>query len=439
VSEGRPLLEAVLRAGLAAADPYEAVRRHVRRDGGALAVAGHTLEPGARLTVVAAGKAAAAMAAGLEAVAGDRIARGLVVTKDGHGLPLAHCALREAGHPIPDARGVAAARDVLSLVAEAPPSDVLVVLLSGGASALLACPLAGLTLADLAETTRLLLGSGADIAELNAVRKHLVDVAGGRLARAAAAHCIEVLVVSDVLGDRLDVIGSGPCAPDPTTYADALCILQHRALDHTLPEAVREHLAAGARGERPESAKPGEPGLLRVRTCIVASNRLALEASRRESERRGWSSLIVTEHLRGEARVAGRRLAALARSVSATAPTCLLAGGETTVTLRGRGRGGRNQELALAAALELAGSRGVVLLAVGTDGSDGPTDAAGGFADGETVARGEVAGLDARRALEENDSYSFFAAEGGLLRTGPTRTNVMDWVALLVAPPPAAR
>ena len=423
-------LLAIFRAALAAVDAEAAVRAAVTRRGSSLAIAGRALPDAARLVVAAAGKAAAAMAAGLEAAAGPRIAAGIAVTKDGHGAGPARCRVLEAGHPVPDARGEAAARELLALAAATRPDDVLVVLLSGGASALLACPLPGLSLAELADATRVLLACGAEIAELNAVRKHLVELAGGRLACAARAGRIEVLVVSDVLGDRLDVIGSGPCAPDPTTFADALAAIDRHGARAALPAGVRAHLEAGARGERRESPKPGDAAFARVRSTLIASLRDALAAARAAAAARGLRPVLVGDALQGEAREVGRRFAALARAVRREQPTCLLAGGETTVTLRGAGRGGRSQELALAAALELAGVQDVALLAAGTDGSDGPTDAAGAFADGGTAARGAAVGADAQAALAGNASYDFFAAEGGLLRTGPTRTNVMDLVLL---------
>jgi glycerate-2-kinase len=443
----RRTLEAVLRAALAAADAGRAVRGAVVEAGSELALGGRRVPGGARLVVAAAGKAAGAMASGLEAVAGARVARGLVVTKDGHAraAPGVRCRVREAGHPVPDARSEAAARELLALAASTGPDDVLVVLLSGGASALLACPLPGLGLDDLAATTRLLLASGAEIGEVNAVRKHLAEIAGGRLARAAGAGRVEVLAVSDVIGDAVDVIGSGPCAPDPTTFGDALGVLARRGLLGRVPARVREHLEAGTRGEREETPKPGDPCFRRVRTTVVASLATALAAAAREARARGLRTWILSRALRGEARAVGRRLAALGLAVRGSEPVCLLAGGETTVTLgvatpgkvaapgSGPGLGGRNQELALAAALALAGRPGVTLLAAGTDGSDGPTDAAGAFADGGTVARAASRGWDASAALARHDSHSFFAAEGGLLRTGPTGTNVMDVAALHVA------
>jgi glycerate-2-kinase len=432
----RVQLERVLCASLAAVDAGAAVGRAVERLDGDLVLCGVPLARGQRVRLLAAGKAAAAMAAAFEAVAGEDIAGGLVITKDGHGIPLARSVLREAGHPLPDARSEAAAREALALVAGAGPGDALVVLLSGGASSLLACPAPELGLADLAATTSALLAAGAGIEELNAVRKHLSAVAGGRLGRAAACARVDVLAISDVPDDRLDVIGSGPFVPDPSTFADALDVLERRGLLKSVPARVVAHLEAGRRGERPETPKPGDARLARVRTTLLATNATALDAAAAEAARLGMRPLLVSGSLAGEARVAGRRLAALAAAIDPAAAAarrlCLLAGGETTVTVRGAGCGGRSQELALAAAGVLDGREGIALLAAGTDGSDGPTDAAGAFADAGTLARARARGLDAGAALAANDSNGFFAAEGGLLVTGPTRTNVMDLVLLSV-------
>ncbi|HEY5658797.1 MAG TPA: DUF4147 domain-containing protein [Myxococcota bacterium] len=431
----RARLESVFRASLAAIEPGAAVRRHVKNDGaGRLRIAGEPLPSGARLAALAVGKAAAPMARALEEVAGDQIAAGLAILPDGHAMPLRRFDVCEASHPVPDARSERAARSAQRFVEATAPGDVLIVLLSGGTSSLLSCPARGLDLEDFARTTALLLEGAAAIDELNAVRKHLSDVAGGRLALRAAADRIEVLAISDVPGDRLDIIGSGPFAADPTTYADALAVVEARGLRERLPARVRAHLEAGARGEREETPDEEEPRLQRVRHTLVASNATALDAARVAARELGLRPVRVTGSLCGEARVAGRRLAALCGAVQSDAPVLLLAGGETVVRVRGSGRGGRNQELALAAAVALEGHERVAVLAAGTDGTDGPTDAAGAFADGGTVARGRALGLDARAALEDNDAHGFFAAEGGVLRTGPTRTNVMDLAFAYVAP-----
>ncbi len=421
-------LEGLFEAALRCVDPAAAVRRQVQRSNDRLAIAGRELPDDAPLVVFAAGKAAAAMAVALEELAADRIDRGLVVTKDGHGARLGKLALLYSGHPVPDERSEIAAREAIALVESACQDEILLVLLSGGASALLSCPLPGLSREDLVATTELLLASGAEIGELNAVRKHLTEISGGRLARRAGSRRIEVLAISDVPGDAIETIGSGPLAADPSSNADALGVLQRRGLRASAPERIVAHLESS----REESVKPGDPVLARVHSTILARNRDAVDGAREAARESGLPAIVATEFLRGEARGAGRRLVALARSLRPDGPLVLLAGGETTVTLRGDGRGGRNQELALAAACELEGSSGIALLAAGTDGTDGPTDAAGAYADGGTVARGRALDLDAHAALERNDSYAFFSAEGGLLVTGPTRTNVMDLVLVLV-------
>lgn len=424
----RARLEAIFRCAVEAADPQRALRRViVRGDDGRLRIAGETLSPGSRLVVLAIGKAAGRMARAVEEIAGDEIRAGLAVAKDA--TPLERIALRVTAHPVPDARSAAAAQEALALVEAAAAGDVLLVLLSGGASSLLSAPAGALGWEELAQTHEALLASGAAIDEVNAVRKHLSAVSGGRLALRARPARIEVLVVSDVPGDRLDVIGSGPCSADPTRYADALDVLVRRGIRERVPAAVIAHLEAGSRGEHPETAKPGDVRLRRVRHRVLASNRTALDAACEAAPRVGLRPLLVSGTLAGEARTAGRRLAALALTTRTAQPLCLLAGGETTVTLgSGAGRGGRSQELALAAALELASQPHVALLAAGTDGSDGPTDAAGAFVDGGSVARGAAQGRDAHSALARHDAYGFFDAEGGLLRTGPTGTNVMDLV-----------
>ncbi len=430
----RARLESHFRRALEAVDAGAAVRAAVSRRNGELWIGDAGLRPGVRLRVLAVGKAAAAMAQALECEAGDWIESGLAITKEGHGVALEHIALRETAHPVPDPRSEAAAREALTLVEETGPEEVLVVLLSGGASSLLSCPAPGLTLADVARTTAVLLDAGADIETLNAVRKHLSAVSGGRLARRSRARCIEVLAISDVRDDRLDVLGSGPFAPDPSSYADALHALDDADPQRRLPAPVWAHLAAGVRGEIEETPKPRDPVFARVRTRVLANNGTALRAAAAAAAAEGWVPIVLEEALTGEARTVGRRLGALALAAASDRPVCLIAGGESTVHVRGPGKGGRSQEIALAASLQLRGRGGSGILAAGTDGTDGPTDAAGAYADGETVERGRERGVDALAALAANDSYVFFAAEGGLFRTGPTLTNVRD-VALLEIDP----
>ena len=428
----RARLEDLFFAALEAVDPARAVERAVCLKGDQIEVAGELLEPGASLVVLAVGKAAGTMARALEAAVGDRIYAGVVVVPDGLAVDLKHMTLCETAHPIPDARCERAGQMAIDLVSGARPEDVLLAMISGGASSLVACPVDAVTLSDLANTTNRLLQGGAAIGELNAVRKHLSRLAGGRLAAHAASKRIEVLAISDVPSDRLDVIGSGPLAADPTMYRDALDSLAR--IGGEFPERVRAHLEAGARGEFDDTPSPGAAVFDRVRSTLLASNATAIDAARQAAEARGMCAIALPGCLRGEARIAGRRLAALGSSIASPRPVCAIAGGETAVVVRGTGRGGRNQELALAAAAELAGSAKVALLAAGTDGIDGPTDAAGAYADGETVARGAEFGVDASAALADNDSHRFFDREGGILRTGPTGTNVMDLALLYVDP-----
>ena len=429
----RARLESIFRAALAAVEPGRAVRRVVRGSAAELEIAGRPVASGARVFALAVGKAAAPMALALEQVAGERIAGALAIAPDGHGASLERFQLREVAHPVPDERCERAARETLALLARAGSEDVFVLLLSGGASSLLACPAPGLLMRDFAITTAALLEGGADIGSLNTVRKHLSAVSGGRLARIAACSRVEVLAISDVSGDRFDVIGSGPMSADPTTFDDARDVLHNFELDSEVSARVLAHLEAGSRGQVEETPKPGDPIFGRVHETLLATNHTARAAALAAASRFGLRGVDVGEVLRGEARTMGARVARLALAVRSSEPVCLVAGGETTVTVRGRGRGGRSQELALGAAQVLSGCEEVSLLAAGTDGTDGPTDAAGAYADGRTLARARVRGLDPRAALDDNDAYTFFRDEGGLFVTGPTRTNVMDLVVAKVA------
>jgi hydroxypyruvate reductase len=413
-------------AGVAAADPTQRVAECVTWQGSDLVIAGEVVPGASRVFLLAAGKAAAPMAAAAEQALGQRLYQGLAVTKAGHGVPLARTRLREAGHPVPDERSEEAGAAVVNFVRRVGSRDVLLVLLSGGASSLLACPIAGLGLADIVGTTRVLLASGAPIEELNTVRKRIVSTGGGRLAQMCPASRIHVLVLSDVAGDEVDLVGSGPFASDPTRYADAWAVLVRRDLLDAVPEAVRRQLEAGCRGARPELPDADTPGLDRVKHRVLANNETALAGVEAAIRAEGRRPVRVSGALSGEAREVGQQLAALARATNQPG-ACLVAGGETTVSVRGDGRGGRSQELALAAALALEGAP-VALLAAGTDGTDGPTDAAGAIVDGETLARARAAGLDAQAHLERNDAYGFFSQAGGLVMTGPTGTNVMDLV-----------
>ena len=417
---------AIWRSALDAAAVEPLVRSSLRLHGDTLACGPLTLDLGGvgRVLVLGCGKAGAAMAGAAESVLGDRIAEGFVVVKDGYTLPTRVVELAEAGHPVPDRRGQAAARRVLSLARSAGPSDLVIFLISGGGSALLPAPAPPLTLEEKRKVTSLLLAAGADIGELNAVRKHLSLLKGGQLARAAAPARVLTLLLSDVIGDSLDVIASGPTAPDPTTFADALDVLRRRGVLDRVASSIVDRLRAGARGEIAETPKAGASLFNKVTHVVVGNNRLVVDAAARAAERLGYAPRIATAALEGEARDVARALVAQARSLPPLG--CLIAGGETTVTVRGGGRGGRCQEFALAAALSLQPDDGLTLLAAGTDGNDGPTDAAGAVVDAGTPDRGRAAGYDPDRALADNDSHTFLSAAGDVIVTGPTNTNLLD-------------
>jgi len=422
VERARDAAHAIWRAALAAADVPPLIDRALER----LPV---DLRKAPALVVFGCGKAGGSMAAALERALGARIREGLVVVKDGYTVPTERIVLREAGHPVPDARGQAATEEMLRRVHAAGADDLIVFLVSGGGSALTPTPVPPITLAEKQETTRLLLAAGATINELNAVRKHLSLFKGGQFARAAAPATLVVLVLSDVIGDPLDVIASGPAAPDPTTFADALRVLERRDVGARVPATVRARLEAGARGEVPETPKPGDRLFKRVTHVVIGNNALVVEAAAAEARRLGYRAEVLTHGLQGEARDVARDLIARARRLPPR--TCLLAGGETTVTVRGRGRGGRCQEFALAAALELSADDRLVVLAAGTDGSDGPTDAAGAITDATTITRGERTGRAAAAALDDNDANTFLAGAGDLVVSGPTNTNLLDVYAVL--------
>lgn len=429
----------ILGAAVAAADPAAAVRRAVHLDGGRLVVAGraYDLAPVSRVLVVGAGKGSARMAAALEEILGDRVTSGAVTTKYGYVEPLRRIDLIEAGHPLPDAEGLRGARRIADLAAGAGADDMVLVLVSGGGSALLPMPAEGIDLEEKVAVTDLLLRSGATITEVNSVRKHLSRIKGGGLARMAAPAAVVTLILSDVLGNPLDAIASGPTVPDPTTFEEALGVVDRYGLRSVLPAPVRRYLERGAAGEIPETPKPGDPAFSRVQVTVVGDISTAAAAAAERARALGYEPVPGATDVQGEAREVGGRFgetvrrACVARAGSG-APACHLAGGETTVTVRGRGRGGRNQELALGAAWAISGLAQTLVASFGTDGTDGPTDAAGAVADGATLERARALGLDPEAALADNDTYAFFDALGDLIITGPTNTNVNDlWLGLL--------
>ncbi|HEX5339190.1 MAG TPA: HAD-IIB family hydrolase [Gallionella sp.] len=425
-------------AALDAVDPYRAVLNAARIEDGHLVVGGaaYDLASYERIIVAGAGKAAARMALAVEELLGERISVGLVIVKHGHTAPLRFVEQVEAAHPVPDEAGAEGARRVLEILRAADNRTLVICLFSGGASSLLAAPANGVTLSDKQQVTGPLLNAGADIAELNAVRKHLSAVKGGRLAQAACAAQVVTLLLSDVIGDRLDVIASGPTAPDASSFADAWAVIAKYGLQEQIPLRVSEYLQRGMAGQEAETLKDGAPCLDGTFNVIVGGIGLALAAAAEKARQLDFVAEIVDAELQGEARDAARMLARRARAALAAMHTgerrCLLWGGETTVTVRGNGKGGRNQELALAFALEIDGIAGITMLSAGTDGTDGPTDAAGAVVDGKIVALAHRYGIEPVRYLEDNDSYSFFQRldqlSGGHshLKTGPTGTNVMD-------------
>jgi glycerate 2-kinase len=441
-------------AALRAVDPRGAVRSAVRHLGRRIVVGDrrYDLDRFDRVLVFGAGKAAVPMAEQMERTLGAALTAGLVITKHGHGLALKRIVVREAGHPLPDDDGVRAAHEMLKLADGCTERDLVFFLLSGGASALLAAPASGLTLVDQQRTTALLLASGAAIHEMNAVRKHLSAVKGGQLARWLGPASLVTLAISDVVGDDAGVIGSGPTAPDPTTYDDALAVLARYRLEDDVPPAIIRHLREGRDNRIKETPKQDDPSFIAFprQYTLIATNRLALRHAAARAKGLGFRPLVLTDALTGEAKEAAKVLAAVGRSIRdhhqpVRPPACVLLGGETTVTLRRdtdaaapAGYGGRNQELALSAAHAMQGLDRLLLLSLATDGDDGVAPpnrpaAAGAFADGTTVLRGRSLGLDPAGSLARHNAYGFFERLGDLVVTGSTRTNVMDLHLLLVA------
>jgi glycerate 2-kinase len=418
----------IFRAAVDAANPREAILRHMRRC---------NLRRFENVYAIGAGKAGATMAAALERVPGLHIAAGLVNVKYGHTARLRRVELCECGHPVPDRNGLRGARRIAEIAGKAGSKDLVICLISGGASALLPHPAQGISLADKQATTKALLACGADIHELNTVRKHLSAIKGGQLARFAWPATVMTLALSDVIGDDLDVIGSGPTVPDRSTFTDALDILRRYRLMRRVPNTVRERLERGVAGGIEETPKPGDPIFARVQNVVVGNNRIAIDAMVRVARALGYRTMVLSTMIEGEAREVARVHAAIAREIRSSGqpvkpPACIISGGETTVTLRGQGLGGRNQEFVLAAARNIGGLRNVVVFSAGTDGTDGPSDAAGAIADGQTIARATEKGLSAADSLARNDSYHFFEPLDDLIRTGPTGTNVMDVQIVLV-------
>jgi hydroxypyruvate reductase len=436
----------IIDAAIAAVEPAAAIRRCLRLDGELLSVGNreYDLNQVDRILVVGAGKASVPMARAAEEILGDRVAGGHVVVPHGQGVELDRLRVHEAGHPIPDRSGVEAGTAIVELLADTDSRTLVICLISGGGSALLVCPEQGIGLGDLAATNAELIACGASINEINTLRKHLSAVKGGQLARVASPAQVVTLILSDVVGDPLDIIASGPTVPDPGTFADCLTIIDRYNLRQRLPDAVVSRLVAGAEGQVPETPKPGEELFARVQNQLIANNDLAVRAAASAAESLGYRACVLSTLMEGESREVAKVHVAIAREVQGSGrpvgpPACIISGGETTVTVRGEGQGGRNQEFVLAAALGLRGTDGILACSVGTDGIDGPTDAAGAMADGRTVEKAALVGLSAEEYLADNNAYTFFAKLDDLVITGPTDTNVMDLRFLLVQSMPTGR
>lgn len=431
----------IFAAALQAVDPAVALKDHVRRAGDSLEIAGkfYDLARVRRIVVVGAGKASAPMAQAVESLLGDKIFAGLVLAKDGYMQPTNNIRILEAGHPIPDGRGVSGANEIVQMLATVNANDLVICLLSGGGSALLSAPAEGITLEDKQRATELLLCCGAPIQEINAIRKHASKLKGGQLARLAVPARVVSFILSDVIGDPLDAIASGPTTPDPTTFADCLAIIDRYGLRPAMPTALTARLEAGKLGPIAETPKPADPIFANVQNVLIGNNRRAVAAAEEHAAALGFHTLVLDDPVQGEAAQAGRGHAAIAAKLARSGaplarPVCVVSGGETTVTVRGGGVGGRNQEFATAAATEISGLPDVVILSGATDGTDGPTDAAGGIVDGSTIEHGKALGLDAAAFLHNNDTYHFLEAVDDLLITGPTFTNVMDIQIILIGP-----
>jgi len=439
MKDTRTDIRRIFDAGLKAADPGEAIRRAVKLTGKRLVIGDREYDPGAfdRVMVIGAGKAAASMASALEGILGSYITEGMITTKYGHGLPLDIVSVTEAGHPIPDESGAHGSRRILDLLEDASERDLVLCVISGGGSALLPLPASGISLDDKQKATQALLDCGADIHEINTIRKHISGIKGGRLAEIAFPATLVTLVLSDVIGDDLDVIASGPTVPDRSTFTDCMEIVNRYDLRNVFPPSVIAYLKGGIEGKHTETPKSGDPVFEKAIALIIGSCALSISAAKHKATDLGYNAIILSSIIEGETREVAKVHTAIAGEIQHSGnpvhvPGCIISGGETTVTIHGDGLGGRNMEFVLAAAIEIEGIAGITILSGGTDGTDGPTDAAGAIADGTTVQKARDRGIDAARYLANNDSYHFFEATGDLLITGPTMTNVMDLRIFLV-------
>ena len=439
IEEMRSNAVKIFQKGLQAVEPGSAIKRSCKRESDNLFIGNrkYNLSKIKNIFVTGAGKATAPMAAAIEDILGENITRGIINVKYGHTANLNSIRLIEAGHPVPDKNGMKGADEILNLAAGAKEHDLVLCLISGGGSALLVLPAEGITLKDKQDTIKILLSCGATIHEINTIRKHISKIKGGRLARKAYPASMVSLILSDVVGDDLDVIASGPSTPDPSTFEESMKIFNKYKITKNIPKAVVSHMRKGASGKVPETPKEGNRIFKNTYNLVIAGNMEAITAARQESNKMGYKSLVLSSMIEGETRDVAKVHTAIAKEIVKTGnpippPACILSGGETTVNITGSGLGGRNQEFVLAAALDIAERKNIVVLSGGTDGGDGPTDAAGAMADTNTFKRAESMGLNPLNFLANNDSYHFFEKLGDLLITGPTNTNVMDLRIMLI-------
>jgi hydroxypyruvate reductase len=430
----------IFKEGVKAVNPVNAVKSYLSLQDSKLTVADRTYDLAGydNIYLIGTGKASAAMAQPIEKILGDRLKTGIVNVKYGHTVPLETVHVNEAGHPVPDEAGLNGAKQIVQFLSQTGEKDLVFFLISGGGSALMPFPAEGVTLEDKQKMTKILLEVGAAIHEINALRKHISQVKGGRLAELTHPSTLISLILSDVIGDDLDCIASGPTVSDESTFGDCLKILEKYDIMDKTPPSILGLIEKGDRGEIKETPKSGDAVFHRTQNVIVGSNVIAIEAAKQKAGELGYNSLILSTFIHGEAKEVAKVHASIAREIISTnnpvpRPACVISGGETTVVIRGHGLGGRNQEFVLAAAIEIAGLENVVVLSGGTDGEDGPTDAAGAVSDGKTVRRAVESGLDAEHYLCENNSYNFFKPLNDLIFTGPTFTNVMDLRLVMVS------
>lgn len=428
----------ILASALNAVDPSLSVKRVMSRQGENLKIAGniYNLTQYKRVLIAGFGKASEAMGEAAAEILGNYLSEGILITKGPPTQHLRGISVFEGAHPVPDQRSIDGAQKIVDLLSTTIVEDLVICLISGGGSALLTLPVSGIALDDIQEMTQIMLDCGATINQINCLRKHLSQVKGGQLARLTRAGQIATLILSDVIGDPLDVIASGPMVPDPTTYSDAINILEKLSIINDVPESIVNHLKIGQEGKIQDTPKSDNFNFDHVHNAIIGNNYQASSAAIKQAHKEGFSPILLTTSLQGEARTAGKILASIIKQVASTGepvsrPACIVVGGETTVTIRGQGLGGRNQELALAAVEDLSGIENVMMVSLATDGDDGPTDAAGAVVTGETLVRARMLGQDPSKHLANNSSYRFFDVLGDLLKPGLTGTNVNDLVFLI--------